>query len=190
MIKLNCVGDICPMPIIKTKKILETIDSKETLKIEVDNIEAKENIIKYIKSKGYEYKRYEKGNYFIEVVKSGDIFEKEEIKKDGIIVISSDEMGEGNRELGVALLKSYVYTLTELEKKPSVIILYNSGVKLSVKSSKSIEDLKMLEENGVKILICGACLNFYNILEEVVVGEVTNMYEIATITNNAKVFKV
>ena len=41
------------------------------------------------------------------------------------------------------------------------------------------EDLKTLEKNGVEILACGTCLNHYQMQSKLVVGNVTNMYEIA-----------
>jgi hypothetical protein len=38
--------------------------------------------------------------------------------------------------------------------------------------------LKTLEAQGVEILTCGTCLNFYELTEKLSVGTVTNMYEI------------
>ena len=43
----------------------------------------------------------------------------------------------------------------------------------------SIEDLKSLEAQGVEILTCGTCLNFYGLTDKLQVGDVTNMYVIA-----------
>ena len=42
----------------------------------------------------------------------------------------------------------------------------------------SLEDLKKLEEQGVEILTCGTCLNYYGLTEKLAVGAVTNMYTI------------
>lgn len=47
------------------------------------------------------------------------------------------------------------------------------------------EDLKSLEAEGVKILTCGTCLDFYGLKESLAVGSVTNMYEIVEIMENA-----
>lgn len=107
-----------------------------------------------------------------------------------IIVLSSDHMGEGNEQLGKTLMKGFIYALTELEKLPEKIILYNGGAKLSVEGSDSLEDLKLLEGQGVEILTCGTCLNFYEISDKLSVGSVTNMYAIAEMmTNASKIIK-
>ena len=53
-----------------------------------------------------------------------------------------------------------------------------------------LEDLKALEADGVEILTCGTCLNYYGITEKLAVGGVTNMYVIAEKMMNAgNVFK-
>ena len=45
-----------------------------------------------------------------------------------------------------------------------------------VLSSNQIEDLKTLQAQGVEILSCGTCLNYYDLTEKLQVGDVTNMY--------------
>ena len=94
------------------------------------------------------------------------------------VVISSDCMGSGNDELGKILMKSFVFTLTQLDKLPKTILLYNNGVKLSCEGSDCIEDLQKLENLGAEILNCGTCLEFFGIAEKLQVGKVTNMYYI------------
>jgi selenium metabolism protein YedF len=105
-------------------------------------------------------------------------------------VLSSNEMGEGNSELGCVLMKSFIYALNSLEKLPSAILCYNSGVMLTTEGSDSIEDLKSLEARGVEILSCGTCLDFYGLKEKLAVGGVTNMYAIAEkLSDTSKVIK-
>ena len=94
------------------------------------------------------------------------------------MVLSSDKMGEGDEELGKVLIKGFIYAITQLDKYPKAVLLYNSGVKLSSEGSDSIGDLKVLEDHGVEILSCGTCLNFYNLQDKLQVGKVTNMYSI------------
>lgn len=95
------------------------------------------------------------------------------------MVLASDQMGFGGEELGRILMKGFVYALTELDILPDKILLYNSGVKLAVRGSDSLGDLQKLEKQGVEILNCGTCLDFYQLSDQVAVGSVTNMYEIA-----------
>ena len=88
-------------------------------------------------------------------------------------------MGEGDPELGTALMKSYIYALSQQDQLPSTILFYNSGVKLACQDAPTLEDLKSLEAQGVEILACGTCLNFYGLSEKLQAGSVTNMYVIA-----------
>ena len=96
-----------------------------------------------------------------------------------LVVFSSDRMGDGSEELGRILIKGFVYALTQLEELPEAVLCYNGGAKLSCDGSLALEDLKTLEAEGVEILTCGTCLNYYGLTEKLGVGSVTNMYAIA-----------
>ena len=98
------------------------------------------------------------------------------IENNTVVVLSSNQMGNGSEELGQILMKGFIFALTELDELPSTVLLYNSGVKLSTEGSNSIEDLKTLQAQGVEILSCGTCLNYYDLTEKLQVGDVTNMY--------------
>ena len=107
-----------------------------------------------------------------------------------MVVLSSDKMGEGDSALGAVLMKGFIYALTSQEVLPDTILLYNNGAKLSTEGSDSLEDLKLLESQGVEILTCGTCLNYYGLTEKLAVGAVTNMYDIcAKMMNAEKVVK-
>ena len=82
-------------------------------------------------------------------------------------------------------MKSYVYALAQQEELPTCVLLYNGGVKLACEGAPTLEDLKSLEAQGVEILACGTCLNFYELTEKLSVGNVTNMYAIAEKMNQA-----
>lgn len=99
-------------------------------------------------------------------------------KKNTLVVISSNTMGEGNPELGKTLLKGFIYALAQQDELPDQMLFYNGGAYLTCEGSPSLEDLKSLEEQGVEIRTCGTCLNFYGLTEKLQVGEVTNMYDI------------
>lgn len=61
---------------------------------------------------------------------------------------------------------------------PTQVIFFNYGIHLTTEGSEVIEDLKRIEEKGAKIMTCGACLDFYDRKEKLLIGEVTNMYVI------------
>ena len=92
-----------------------------------------------------------------------------------IVVINKSQMGHGSEELGKRLIKGYLYALTEQEVLPKKIIFYNSGGLLVDKErSHVLDELRKLENNGVEIVCCGACIDYNKI--DLAVGNPTNMY--------------
>ena len=87
-------------------------------------------------------------------------------------------MGHGNDELGKILMKGFIYALSQLEELPKTILFYNGGATITTEGSASIEDLKSMEAQGVEILTCGTCLDYYGLKDKLCVGSVTNMYTI------------
>ena len=97
-----------------------------------------------------------------------------------VVVVNGDSMGSGDEALGRKLLGNFLRTVGELDKKPDVIIFYNSGVRLIAEGTPFRAELKALDDAGVDLLGCGTCLDHYGLIERVVVGEVSNMRAIAT----------
>lgn len=191
-IKVDAMGDQCPIPVIKTKKALKEITETTLVEVHVDNEIAVQNLSKMAKQKNLEYKceKLEEQHYIIKInaeaegvsiqQKAPTENDKEicypDRKSNTVVVLSSNQMGNGSEELGQILMKGFIFALTELDELPSTVLLYNSGVKLSTEGSNSIEDLKTLQAQGVEILSCGTCLNYYDLTEKLQVGDVTNMY--------------
>lgn len=107
-------------------------------------------------------------------------------EKGMVVVLASEEMGQGDEVLGRLLMKGFVYALTQQDRLPETVLLFNGGAKLSCEGSDSLEDLRELEAQGVEILTCGTCLNHYGIAKKLSVGNVTNMYEIVEKMTGAK----
>ena len=87
-------------------------------------------------------------------------------------------MGRGDDVLGDILMKSFFFTLTQLDDLPHTLLLYNAGAKLSIHGSPVLKDLVALGEAGVRIMTCGTCLNHFGIADQLAIGEITNMYDI------------
>lgn len=197
MITVNAIGDACPVPVVKTRKAMETIKGAEVVETLVDNEIAVENLKKMAGQMGYQVKdqKLEEGKYSVQIM----VTEAEKTEKiqadicdcrptaasDKVVVIRSNVMGEGDPELGKVLIKGFIYALSQQEELPKTILFYNGGACLTCEGSASLDDLKELEHRGVKILTCGTCLNFYGLSEKLKVGEVTNMYEIAATMSKA-----
>jgi len=193
MIKVNAIGDACPIPVVKTKNAIKELRGAGEVETLVDNEIAVQNLTKMANQKGYPV-RSEKISYreFLVVMTIGEIemsdhhSDREESAacasdsgRNTLVVISSNKMGEGSEELGEALLKGFLFALSQQDELPAAILFYNGGAKMTVEGSASLEDLKAMEEAGVEILTCGTCLNHYGLTDKLAVGQVTNMYVIA-----------
>ena len=197
MITVNAIGDACPIPVVKTRKAMETIKGSEVVETLVDNEIAVENLKKMAGQMGYQVKdqKLEEGKYSVQIMVTeaekteniqADICDcRPTAASDKVVVIRSNVMGEGDPELGKVLIKGFIYALSQQKELPKTILFYNGGACLTCEGSASLDDLKELEHRGVKILTCGTCLNFYGLSEKLKVGEVTNMYEIAATMSKA-----
>ena len=191
MLKVNAMGDTCPIPVVKTKDAIRQLGADggvvETL---VDNEIAVQNLTKMANQKGYGVESEKLGENEYRVVMTvgagADLpAEGEETvcvvpagQKNTVVVVGADHMGEGEGELGKNLLKAFLYALSQQETLPRTILFYNGGAFLTCQGSLSLEDLKSMAERGVEVLTCGTCLNFYGLTEKLAVGGVTNMYDI------------
>lgn len=194
-------GLACPQPVIEAKKALKDM-TEGTLEVLVDNHIAVQNLTKLasysnvpVASESLEdgtfQVNFQIGEGQAPAPKASPAAENlctpDSRRRGSVVVISSDKMGEGNDELGHVLIKGFLYALTQLEELPETILLYNGGAKLSTEGSESLEDLKLLEAQGVEIMTCGTCLNYYGLSEKLQVGSVTNMYAIAEKMTGASV---
>ena len=75
-------------------------------------------------------------------------------------------------------MKGFIYALSQQEVLPAAVLFYNGGASIPTEGSVSLEDLKAMEAQGVEILTCGTCLDFYGLKDKLAVGGVTNMYSI------------
>lgn len=95
-----------------------------------------------------------------------------------VVFLSTDKLGHGDDELGAKLMENFLATLPEMHLWH--VIMVNGGVRLATSEGKNLESLKKLAEQGVKISVCGTCLNHFGLLEEKKIGETTNMLDIVT----------
>ena len=199
MITVNAIGDSCPIPVVKTLNAIKELKGPDVIETLVDNEIAVQNLTRMAGQKGCAVKSEKLGEKEFKVtITVGDAalqqpVETEEVacalpktgKKNTVVVISSKAMGHGGDELGTALMKGFIYALSQQEQLPSTILFYNGGASITCQDSVSLEDLKSLETQGVEILTCGTCLNFYGLTEKLAVGSVTNMYTIVEKMNGA-----
>ena len=187
---IDCKGMACPLPVVNAKKAAEELNTGDMLTVLVDNEIAVQNLTRLAEHKGFGVsaeKRAEK-EYAVIMTISGAVTEetKEETvtcamdsrRKGMLVVLSGSEMGTGDPKLGKNLMKAFVFALTKQDQLPDTILCYNTGASLTCEGADTLEDLKLLESEGVTILTCGTCLDFYGLKEKLAVGGVTNMYDI------------
>lgn len=186
---INCQGMICPMPLIETKKAIKNSKAGDILVVEVDNETSSNNLSHFLNDNGliFDYKQDASLHRFTFEVKEFaskpsemlNIAKSVVSKGNYIVVIDSNSMGSGSDDLGKILIKGFINTLDQLEGLPLEVICYNSGVTLATKGSDTAQSLKKLEDKGVKITLCGTCVDFYGIKESIEVGTISNMLYIA-----------
>lgn len=183
---VDALGKACPMPVVMTKKEMD--NGEETIVTKVDNKIAVENLKKLADSAGYSVAvKEEDGIYQVAFSKECEecnaiLEELEQAKQvpntNYVVFIGKEYIGEGSEELGKNLMRMFLYTLAESEELPTHIMFMNGGVKLPSQDEQAVEHLKALKNKGVDILVCGTCLNYYDLAKDLKIGSVSNMYEI------------
>ena len=187
---IDCRGMACPLPVVNAKKASEELHAGDVLTVLVDNEIAVQNLTRFAEHKGFCVSAEKKADKEFAVIMniSGAAVEEskeEEVacvidtrKKGMLVVLSANVMGTGDPKLGTSLMKAFVFALTKQDQLPDTILCYNTGAYLTCEGADTLEDLKLLESEGVAILTCGTCLDFYGLKEKLAVGGVTNMYDI------------
>jgi selenium metabolism protein YedF len=191
-------GQLCPAPLIATKRALKETTLGESFIVVTDNLTSFNNISRYLRDNNTDFHSGEaEGVWTITItratadtsqVRAEDYctspishFEKANF----IVVISSDKMGEGDDVLGQLLMSNFIKALKDLDRLPQKMVFYNRGVTLVTSGSTVIDHLKDLEKMGVELLLCATCVNHYSLQSVVGAGTLSNMYAIAEVMANA-----
>ncbi len=195
MKEIDCRGLNCPEPVLNTKKAL--MDNPEAaIEVIVDNETARENVLRYARNQGRSAEWFQKeGFYQINISGSENkdrvlaeekVISVEETDQGAVLLISTNQLGQGSSELGELLMRNFIYTLTKRDDHPQAIVFMNSGVKLSIADSPVIDELTELQNIGVQILVCGTCLDYYQLKEQHKAGEISNIYDISDLLFSAR----
>ncbi len=185
---VNAFGLACPKPLMMAKAKID--EGERELAVLVDNETAVKNVSRLAEKYGL--------NVAVETVEGGWSVNFSE--GDGVaaapaaaaaapvctpagcgyaVFVGKDHVGEGDPQLGYNLMKMAIYTLSESENVPASLLFMNGGVKLVAgEEQQIIESVNKLIEKGTEVLVCGTCLDFYGLKEQLKVGEVSNMYDI------------
>lgn len=186
--KLDCRGLACPSPVLKTKEILER-GNVVRVSVLVDNAAAQENVSRFLSRMGYAVSISESEGALEVMGVRGEsdapcpIKAEHKLSDQGsriVVLVGTEAMGKGDDVLGRKLIINFIGTLKEMGPELWRLILLNGGVKLAVEGSECLETLQALEKDGIHILVCGTCLNHFELLDKKQVGETTNMLDIVT----------
>ncbi len=183
----------CPGPVLRLRDLLQ--DGERTVKMHVADSSCRSNVTRFAHARGAEVEVEEPGDgSYIMTITAGDQattpVESEQAcvtpeaspaaSGPRVVQITARTMGSGDDELGELLLRSFLKTQLQLDRRPDAVIFYNEGVKLCCEGSPLIGDLRTLVGEGIEIIACGTCLNFFELSDQLRVGRVTDMLEIAT----------
>ena len=188
--RLDARGLHCPAPVLLAKDTLER-DDLNALEIMVDNESSRENVTRFLASRGFSVTGIQEGADFLlraeRAAGTGEAKLPESSARvlpstaaKTLVLIGSDRLGSGDDELGRKLMISYIKTLKEMGDELWQLIFVNNGVKLTIEQSAVLPELQEYERSGITILACGTCLNHFGLNEAKRVGQTTNMLDIVT----------
>ena len=192
MKEIDARGLACPAPVLQTKATLQ--EEKSTgVSVIVDNAASQQNVQRFLESQGFQTQLVQKGADYLVIgtcvsTPSAQVpspagqpsAEPQTETKKIMVMCAGDRIGFGDDELGLALMVNFLRTLKEMGDELWRLVFVNNGVKLTIDGSEVLEDLEEYEKAGLKILVCGTCLNHFDLLERKQVGETTNMLDIVT----------
>lgn len=185
---LDCKGLSCPQPVLKTKDALE--QGANDIEVIVDNDASKNNVARFARNQGLIVEERVLGDDTFKVLIKGKVNLKDQTfdakdyacelpsGKGLVYVISADSMGRGSDELGWGLLQTYIQTIKDVQPLPAKILFYNAGVRVVTEESGALEALRFLQDQGVEIMACGTCLDFFELKSAIKIGQISNMYDI------------
>jgi len=193
---LDCEGEPCPNPVLRCKRLLDE-QSLQEIEVIVDNDAAKENVCRFLLSKGMRVSDTRQNGrlWTIAASKAGksdvpDAPAPTSAAGAGtecpvctpkiLVFLTSDTIGQGDDTLGARLMGNFLNTLPELGDALWRIIMVNGAVRLATAANPAIDALRKLEAAGVSILVCGTCLEFFQLMDQKEVGQVTNMLDVVT----------
>jgi len=184
---IDARGLACPAPVLQAKAALQE-ENPKNVRIVIDNAASQQNVQRFLESQGFQTTLEQNGEDYLVIgtcdsspSEKPQLFEeKQSDEKKTLVMCATDRMGFGDDELGMSLMVNFLRTLKEMGNELWRLVFVNNGVKLTIYGSEVLDDLRTFEKEGLKILVCGTCLNHFGLLEAKKVGETTNMLDIVT----------
>jgi selenium metabolism protein YedF len=193
MKEIDARGLACPAPVLQTKATLQE-ESPGSIRVVVDNAASQQNVQRFLESQGFQTTLEQTDEDYLVTgtccamdaqsqapSNAEQPSAKSQPEENKIMIMcATDRIGFGDDALGIKLMVNFLGTLKEIGGDLWRLVFVNNGVKLTIDNSEVLEDLKAYEKEGLKIMVCGTCLNHFNLLDRKQVGETTNMLDIVT----------
>jgi len=197
MKEIDARGLACPAPVLQAKAMLQE-QKPNGIRVVVDNPASQQNVQRFLESQGFQTTlTQDEVDYVVtgtcasepaKAVRTSEGQPSVAPQTDAskiLVMCATDRIGFGDDELGLKLMVNFLRTLREMGDELWRLVFVNNGVKLTIDGSDVLEDLRQYERDGLRILVCGTCLNHFNLLERKQVGETTNMLDIVIATQLA-----
>ena len=100
------------------------------------------------------------------------------MRSDTVYLFTRNGLGHGPQELQSALAKKFLLLTLETGQLPRRILFYTDAVKLACSDSNVLDELRALEAQGVELVLCKTCLDYFGLASSVQVGIVGGMGDI------------
>ena len=110
--------------------------------------------------------------------------------KNKVILLASDQLGNGEKELGEGILETFFTILKQKEELPVAVFCMNSGVFTLTEESLVSLQLADLEGKGVNVLACKTCVDYYELNEKLVTGKVSGMAQFVELASEYEVITI
>lgn len=189
MKEIDARGLACPAPVLQTKAALQE-EEVSSVRVVLDNAASQQNVQRFLESQGYQTVLQSEGEEFQVIGTRGHAPQPEEDQDPApaagaqprkiMVMCTTDRMGFGDDELGKKLMVNFLRTLNEMGPELWRLVFVNNGVKLTIDGAEVLDDLRAMEKDGLTILVCGTCLEHFDLLARKQVGVTTNMLDIVT----------
>lgn len=196
---IDCRGLACPEPVIRTRAALSEAGTS-AIQVLVDNEAARGNVARYASNNGRQVSETVRAGGVYELTLTAATAAAASAptvgavvatapaepttapgggETDGsVVMVTGDVLGRGDDALGAKLMGAFLYALAEADTVPTGVIFVNGGVRLTTGATAVRPHLEKLQARGSRISSCGTCLDFYGLKDQLVIGDVTNMYSI------------
>ena len=110
--------------------------------------------------------------------------------KNKVILLASDQLGNGEKELAEGILETFFTVLKQKEELPVAIFCMNRGVFTLTEESLVSLQLADLERKGVDVLACKTCVDYYELKEKLVTGKVSGMAQFVDLASEYEVITI